>query len=933
MKPFRALLFCLTLSIFPTTAQDLSDTRIRNAMKRATRYMMETVSYDGAFVWNYLPDLSRSWGELEARRSMVWIQPPGTPAMGHLLIDAYHATQDEYYYTQACRVAQKLIQAQHPSGGWNYVYDCEGEEALRAWYETIGKSAWRLEEFQHYYGNATFDDAGTIEAAQFLLRLYLEKQDTAFKPALDRCISFVTESQYPIGGWPQRYPLRYDHPFKGMADYSSFITFNDDVMSNNIEFLLQCYKTLDMPQLREPILRALNLVIILQQGKPYAGWADQYTVPDLQPAHARSYEPRSINTATTARMVRTCIEYYYLTGENKFLRGIPDAIEFIRSQQLPPEEIQRWGKRPLREGEILTARFIDPDDGKPLYVHRKGSNVANGEYYCDQDITGTIAHYNSAAYIDVSRLQSAYEKALQTPRAELLKRSPLHQGQYVLPRYFSRRRSFQSPKQIISSLTRQDYWLSPIKQISNPYTPLPITEESKEQIGKLKVESERRINLSTPKPKNQPSQQPSPSAIADEVCEPLPSAIVGAAPQPDTLYRGTMVGDRFDTSPFTPDTPVMGISVDTYIRNMTTLIHALTARPQTENFEYTHPEGEISLYTLRGASGMEARITNFGARIVSLHVPDRFGRMEDVVCGFDSIGDYLHRRQNFGAVVGRYIGRVSGARFDIDGTEYRLQASGNGDCSHGGKPGFANRVWQVDKHRKDRLTLSYRSPDGESGFPGTLHISVTYTLTPDSALRIDYTATTDRPTHLNPSNHSFFNISGSLDRDILDETLWIDADSITEYDKNKRVTGRLLPVTGTPFDFRQPTPIGARIDNPNAQLAVTRGYDHCYQLHPDHTLQHPVARLQDDNSGRILEVYTTEPGLHIYTANGHTGSIIGKRGESYPWRGAICFETMHFADSPNQSHFPSTLLRPGETFRSTTIYKFSVEKGGYFRVR
>lgn len=893
MKLLRLLFFSFSLSILPTAAQEISDAQIKNTMMRATRYMMETVSYDGAFVWNYLPDLSRSWGELEARRSMVWIQPPGTPAMGHLLIDAYHATQDEYYYTQACRVAQKLIEAQHPSGGWNYVYDCEGEDALRAWYETIGKRAWRLEEFQHYYGNATFDDAGTIDAAQFLLRLYLEKRDSTFKPALDRCIAFVTESQYPIGGWPQRYPLRYDHPFRGKADYSSFITFNDDVMSNNIEFLLQCYKTLDMPQLREPILRALNLVIILQQGKPYAGWADQYTVTDLQPAHARSYEPRSINTATTARMVRTCIEYYYLTGENKFLRGIPDAIEFIRSQQLPPEEIMRWDKRPLREGQILMARFIDPDDGKPLYVHRRGSNVANGEYYCDQDITGTIAHYNSAAYIDITQLESAYAKALKIPRAELLKRSPLHQGQYVLPRFFSQRRSFQSPKQIVNDLTRQGYWLSPIKQISNPYTPLPKTDEEK-------GENEKGKSLDL---------------------------------QPDTLYRGTMVGDQYDTSPYTPETPVMGISVDTYIRNMSTLIHTLTARPQAENFEHTHPEGKISLYTLRGAGGIEARITNFGARLVSLHVPDRFGRMEDVVCGFDSIEDYLHRRQNFGAVVGRYIGRVSGARFDIDGTEYQLQASGNGDCSHGGKPGFANRVWSVEKHRKDRLILSYRSPDGESGFPGALHITVTYTLTPDSALRIDYTATTDRPTHLNPSNHSFFNISGSLDRNILDETLWIDADSITEYDKNKRVTGRFIPVEGTPFDFRQPTPIGARIDSPNAQLAVTRGYDHCYRLHPDHTLQQPVARLRDNNSGRILEVYTTEPGLHIYTANGHTGSIIGKRGEAYPWRGAICFETMHFADSPNQPHFPSTLLRPGETFRSTTIYKFDVEKGGYFRFR
>ena len=506
-----------------------SDQRILDAMKRATHYMMDVASYRGGFVWSYLPDLSRTWGELEAKRTMAWIQPPGTPSVGHLMLDAYHATGDEYYYQCAETIARALIWGQLPCGGWNYVFDFAGENSLKEWYATVGKSAWRLEEFQHFYGNSTFDDGGTMEAAKFLLRIYVEKYDPAYRPALEKAIALVLESQYPMGGWPQRWPLMYDHPFQGMADYSSFVTLNDDVIPDNIEFLVQCYQSLGMQELKEPIVRAMNCVLLLQQGAPYAGWGDQYTVADLQPAHARSYEPRAINTATTARMVRALLDYYRLTGDTKYLSGIPAALDFLESMRLPESEVKRW-ERPSRDpNTALMPRFIDPDDGRPLYVHRKGSNVVNGTYYINQNIAGTIAHYSSAAYINVSALRKAYEAVLALPREEVTAGSPLQNNELTPldPYYYKPRSSYRGEQvpavaELIASLTPEGYWLSPIRQISHPYRPIPAME-----------------------------------------------------PSNTTEYAQTMVGDEYDTSPYTPEQPVMGISTQVFIQNMARLIGAL----------------------------------------------------------------------------------------------------------------------------------------------------------------------------------------------------------------------------------------------------------------------------------------------------------------------------------------------------------------------
>ncbi|HEX8031578.1 MAG TPA: pectate lyase, partial [Vicinamibacterales bacterium] len=263
------------------------------AMKRASVFMVDKVSYKGGYVWSYLPDLSRRWGEMEARPTMIWIQPPGTPSMGHLFLDAYHATGDDYYYRAAEQVASALMFAQHPSGGWNYIADFAGESSLKDWYNTIGKNAWRLEEFQHYYGNATFDDAGTAESAKFFLRLFVEKKDQKYRVPLDKAIKFVLDSQYPIGVWPQRFPRAEAVSLHGLPDYTSYATFNDDVAAENMDFLLQCYQALGETRLLDPIVRGMNAFIVTQVGAPQPGWGLQHTL-DLLPAGARTYEPKAL---------------------------------------------------------------------------------------------------------------------------------------------------------------------------------------------------------------------------------------------------------------------------------------------------------------------------------------------------------------------------------------------------------------------------------------------------------------------------------------------------------------------------------------------------------------------------------------------------------------------------------------------------------------
>ena len=876
-------MLCVAI-LLTTVAARGGESDVLRAMKRATQYMMDVASYNGGFVWNYLPDYSRQWGELEAKRTMVWLQAPGTPDVGELLLDAYHVTGDEYYYESARCVALCIIQGQLPCGGWNYVFDLEPEDSLKAWYATVGRQAWRLEEFQHYYGNATFDDVVTKHCAEFLLRFYLEKRDPNFLPPLERAIDFFVKSQYDNGGWPQRYPLMNNHPFKGMADYSSFITINDDVMPENIDFLLQCYTSLGMDRLKDPILKAMHLLRDLQQQPPLAGWADQYTPDDLKPAHARSYEPRAVNTGTTVAMIYKMMEFYKLTGDKSFLNGIPKAIEFLESRQLPSDMAALVRRTPLREGEILMPRFIDPDTRQPLYVHRKGSNVANGDYYTDQITGSTIAHYSSYAVANPAQLRADLEQVRNLWSKDLERNSPLLASAQSGPKdfYYSLRRwmrpglGFPSVDEVVASLDREGRWISVLSQVSNPFRALP---------------------------KNM------------------------APGSDETAYAQTMVGDIYDTSPY-ENREVTGISTRTYIQNMTLLINSLKPHRTTasgldpKRFESTVEGQPTALYVLHNGD-MEACFTNYGARLVSLMAPDKEGRVEDVVLGFDNIDDYHQQKNNYGSIVGRFAGRIKGAHFVLDGKPVMLQQSGGGNISHGGYPGFADKVWDVVEANDTVLRLRYVSPDGENGFPGTLTLFVRYTLTHDHALKVDYEATTDKPTVLNLTNHSFFNLSGDPSTTVMQHQLFVDSKYIATYDPQKNVDGKFMKVRNTPFDFTTMKSIGSDIDIYDEQMSITKGYDHAFALRHAGSKKKPAAVLWDEGSGRMLTVFTDQPAIQVYTANGLKGNQIGKGGIAYPRRSAVCLETMHFSDSPNQSDFPSTVLRPGNTFRSSTTYQFS----------
>ena len=339
----------------------------------------------------------------------------------------------------------------------------------------------------------------------------------------------------------------------------------------------------------------------------------------------------------------------------------------------------------------------------------------------------------------------------------------------------------------------------------------------------------------------------------------------------------------------------------------------------------------VRLYTLKNANGMEVTATDYGGIIVSLKVPDRSGRFADVVLGYDSLAGYLRASPYFGAIVGRYGNRIAGGRFTLDGRTYTLATNNGPNHLHGGVRGFDKVVWDVEPfERPDAvgLVLRYTSAGGEEGYPGALRATVTYTLLKDrNELVFDYHATTDQATHVNLTQHSYFNLAGDGAGDILGHVVMLNADRFTPVDSTLIPTGELRSVAGTPFDFRTPTPIGARIAGDDAQLRYGRGYDHNFVLNGSGDRREPTlaARVHEPSSGRVMEVYTTEPGLQFYSGNFLDGTLRGKNGTVYQHRYGFAMETQHFPDSPNKPAFPSTVLRPGEEYRSRTSYRFSVQ--------
>ena len=337
------------------------------------------------------------------------------------------------------------------------------------------------------------------------------------------------------------------------------------------------------------------------------------------------------------------------------------------------------------------------------------------------------------------------------------------------------------------------------------------------------------------------------------------------------------------------------------------------------------------IFTLTNSRGIEVRLTNYGGIITSLRTPDRSGRFDDIVLGYDSLSGYLRDTPYFGAIVGRYGNRIAGGRFTIDGTTYRLAVNNGPNSLHGGLRGFDKVIWTAVPFQNASgvgVGLDYTSADMEEGYPGTLRTHITYTLTNDNRLIVDYQATTDKPTPVNLTQHSYWNLAGDGTRDILAHVLTINADAMTPVDTTLIPTGDIAPVAGTPFDFRTPTPIGLRIDQrQNQQIRFGGGYDHNFVLNragvSADSLVH-AGRVVEPSTGRTLDIYTTEPGMQFYTGNFLDGSITGKSGHIYHYRYGLALETQHYPDSPNHPSFPSTILRPGQQYRTRTVFAFGV---------
>lgn len=518
LRKILVILF-LPIVVVQLTAQNSKlVAEAEQTMLKATQYMVERVSMNGGYVWYYLPDFSRQWGEMEAYKTMIWLQHPGTISMGHLFLDAYRANGSEYYYQAAQKAAKAIIWGQSNEGGWNYMIDFAGDRSLKQWYATIGKNGWRLEEFQHYYGNSTFDDDITSDAARFLLRMYLEKLDPTYKPALEKAIAFILKSQYPNGGWPQRYPLKYDFNKQGHPDYTSFYTFNDDVIWENTHFLIQCYLSLGEERFLEAIRRGMDFYVISQDG--CGAWGQQLNL-SMETAGARTYEPAAFLPSATCENALLLLKFYQYTGDKKFLAHVPDAIKWLEATALPADKAEDWRTHPT---------FVEIATNKPIYVHRKGSNVKYGTYFTDYNDDHLLAHYGGKCRVQLDELKSEYQRLSTLSPEEVTKDSPLKPEQFIgegspqsyydLNRYnFPMKVDETMVGEIIRSLDSQNRWLTKHASISHPY----IGDGQKQE-------------------------------LTDE-------------------FASTNVGDETDTSPYRDPSDQEYISTGEYIKNMKMLIN------------------------------------------------------------------------------------------------------------------------------------------------------------------------------------------------------------------------------------------------------------------------------------------------------------------------------------------------------------------------
>ncbi len=374
---------------------------------------------------------------------------------------------------------------------------------------------------------------------------------------------------------------------------------------------------------------------------------------------------------------------------------------------------------------------------------------------------------------------------------------------------------------------------------------------------------------------------------------------------------------------------VLLVSCQQKTKKTSDLLPTIAGLVEKEDFQGTYNEKQTDLLTIQNANGFVMQVTNYGAKIVTLFIPDRDGNMADIVFGYESIQEYLDGNRSFGAIVGRYANRIDSGTFTLDGTQYQLPLNDGGkNTLHGGDTGFSDVVWEaekIDTEEGEAVKLTLFSPDGDQGFPGNLTTEVIYTLTDEDELIVDYKAVTDKPTVINLSQHSYFNLASHAAGFILGHELTINADHFTPADENLIPTGELRPVEGTPLDFRKPHKIGERIEDEYEQLIIGRGYDNNFVLNKETPGELSfAASAYEDSTGRFMEIFTTHPAIQLYTGNFLNGEN-GKGDAVYNFRTGFCLETQHYPDSPNHPEFPSTVLRPGEEYKHRTIFKFSTK--------
>ena len=450
--PIFVLIFAVMASQFAFAAAP-KEKQVMAAMKKSADFMMNTVSMNGGFVGKYSADLSEQWGETPARRTMIWVQDPGTVGVGQMFLAAYKATGNTEFLDYSKRVADALIWGQHPAGGWHYLIDFD-MTGLRKWYDDVFSRCWGWEEYSHYYGNCTFDDGVTSGATRFLLNLYMTTFDPTYRVPLIKALDFILEAQYPNGGWPQRYPLMHDYPHNGHPDYTSYYTYNDNVIQDNIHLLIEAWEKLGNEEYKKAAYRGMDFVVISQLPAPQAGWGQQYDM-NMKSAAARSYEPASVMPNQTRRCINDLINFYRMTGNKKFLRGIPAAIEWLENSPLPKSHITSESRSP----KVTHATFYELGTNKPLYAHREGTNIDNGRYWVDYEPSNFPGHYGMQTIIKIDDIKRDYQRALnQEPDAAM--------QEWNTKRVVPRQTAKVDPdkvKEIIDTMDSRGVWLETLR--------------------------------------------------------------------------------------------------------------------------------------------------------------------------------------------------------------------------------------------------------------------------------------------------------------------------------------------------------------------------------------------------------------------------------------------------------------------------------------